>query len=173
MQSSRLSKRAAVGTAVVVGVLIAFAEIVGVAQRGNAVSPVVGVWRVVELTGPDGKKNTNPQPSVRIFTPRYYSIVEVEAETPRPELPPTGKRTDKQVADAFGPFRANAGTYEVKGSEISYKRIAAKEPAVMRAGNTATDTLRVEGKDTLWLTVKTSQDGPVANPTTFKLTRLE
>jgi hypothetical protein len=58
------------------GVLIGITQIVGFAQRGGSNSAVIGVWRVSEetTTGPNGRKNTNPQPSVRIFTQRYYSI---------------------------------------------------------------------------------------------------
>ena len=51
--------------------------------------------------------------------------------------------------------------------------IAAKNPAEMRAGNFLTFTFRLEGPDTLWLTTKTDENGPLANPTTVKLTRLE
>jgi hypothetical protein len=160
---------------VLVGVLIAIAQIVSFAQRGSSNAAVIGVWRVSEVTttGPNGRKTTNPQPGVRIFTQRYYSIDEVTSDAPRPELPPQGKATDKQVADAFGPFTGQAGTYEIKGNELTTKRIAAKNPGTMKAGTFTTVTFRMEGKDTLWLTAKTDQNGPIANPTTTKLTRLE
>jgi len=156
-------------------VLIGVVQIVGSAQRGGSNSAVIGVWRVSELTvtGPNARKVTNPQPSVVIFTQRYFSIDEVTSNAPRPELPPSDKRTDKQIADAFGPFIAQAGTYEIKGNEITYKRIAAKNPATMRSGDFIVDTFKMEGKNTLWVTSKTNQNEPVANPPTRKLTRLE
>jgi hypothetical protein len=157
-------------------VLIGVVQLLASAQGGVSNSAVVGVWRVSEVTttGPNGRKITNPQPSVRIFTERYFSVTDVTSDTPRAELPlPAEKRTDKQIADAYGPFSANAGTYEIKGNEITFKRIAAKNPAVMRSGNFATSTFRLEGKDTLWLTGNANDAGPVANPQTVKLTRLE
>ena len=169
------TKRTVTAVVIFVGVVVGIAEIVGFAQRGSSNSAVIGVLRVAEetTTGPNGRKNTNPQPSVRIFTQRYYSIDEVTSDAPRPELPPQGKATDKQVAEAFGPFTGQAGTYEIKGNELTTKRIAAKNPGTMRSGTFTTVTFRMEGKDTLWTTTKADQDGPIKNPTTTKLTRLE
>src|SRR5215467_2745870 len=92
----------------VAGVVIAIAEIVGHAQRGNSNSGIIGVWRVSEITGPNHKTLTTPQPGIVIFTPRYYSLNLVTSDGPRPELPPRDKATDKQIAEAFGPFAANA-----------------------------------------------------------------
>jgi hypothetical protein len=178
MQSSRVSKRMAVPAAAIVVFLLSVSQVVGVAQRGTASSPIVGVWRVTErtTTGPNGKKNASPQPGVRIFTAHYYSTNVVTTDAPRPEL--ADNATDKQVADAFGPFTANAGAYEIKGNEILIKTIVAKLPAAMRPGSGETLTFRMEGKDTLWLTQKPGAaalgaDRPVENPTTWKLTRLE
>ena len=141
--------------------------------RGSS-SPVVGVWHIAEraTAGSDSEKNTNPQPGVRIFTQRYYSFTEVTADAPRPDFPAQGS-TDKQRADAWGPFTGQAGTYEIKGNELTTKRIAAKNPSVMKAGSFTTYTFRMEGNDTLWLTEKTSESGPVQTPLTIKLTRLE
>ena len=159
----------------VAAVLIGIVEIVGHAQRGNSNSGVIGVWRVSEITfiGPDTRTVTKPEPGIVIVTPHYYSRNLVISDAPRPELPPPDKRTDKQIADAFGPFIANAGTYEIRGNEFTTRRIAAKNPAEMRAGNFLTFTFRLEGRDTLWLTSKTDEHGPLTNPTAVKLTRLE
>lgn len=115
---------------------------------------------------------TNPQPSIVIFTPRYYSIESVDTVAPRPELPLQGA-TDKQRVDAFGPFTANAGTYAIKGNELTRTVIVAKNPRVMNNGNFQVDTFKMEGKNTLWLTGKADSRGPDANPTTVKLARLE
>jgi hypothetical protein len=159
----------------IAGVLIGIAEIVGHAQRGNSSSGVIGVWRVSEITfiGPNERTVTKPQPGIVIITPHYYSRNFVISDAPRPELAPPDSLTDKQIADAFGPFIVNAGTYEIKGNEFTTKRITAKNPAEMRAGNFLRFTFRLEGRDTLWLTSKTDENGPLANPTSVKLTRLE
>jgi hypothetical protein len=67
------AKRTVTTLVIFVGVVVGIAEIVGLAQRGSSNSSVIGVWRVSEetTTGPNGQRNTNPQPSVRIFTQRY------------------------------------------------------------------------------------------------------
>ena len=154
---------------------IALASSVAViARQGNSPS-IVGVWRVSEVTftGPNARKLTNPQPGLRIFTQRHYSINEVTAEKPRPELPDApAQGTDKQLAEAFGPFTGQAGTYEIRGNEITTRPIAAKSPNTMRPRNFATSTIAVDGK-TLTITGKSSPAGPIANPTTIRLTRVE
>lgn len=143
------------------------------AQRGSSPS-IVGVWRLSEvtITGPNARKITSPQPGLRIFTQRHYSLSEVTSDKPRPELPPQGKATDKQIADAFGPFTGQAGTYEIKGNEITTRPIAAKSPNAMQAGSFTTSTFTLEGS-TLTMTTKANAAGPIANPTTFRLTRAE
>lgn len=159
----------------IAGVVIGMTGIVGHAQLGNSNSSVIGVWRVTEITfkGPNERTVTQPQPGIVIVTPRYYSRNIVTSDAPRPELPSPDKLTDKQIADAFGPFIANAGTYEIRGDELTTKRITAKNPAEMRDGNFLTFTFRLEGRDTLWLTSKMDENGPLANPTAVKLNRLE
>jgi hypothetical protein len=172
MQILCVSPRAAFSAAAVVGILVGVGQIAGVAQRGNAASPVIGVWRVVEITttGPNAKKNTSPQPSVVIYTARYYSVNVVTADAPRPVV---SEPTDKQIAEFYHNFLGNAGTYEINGNELTYRRIVAKSPSAMKAGNFSTYTFRIEGKDTLWVTAKSDEDGPVQNPETVKLTRIE
>jgi hypothetical protein len=147
------------------------AQMLGVAQSVGTNSPFIGVWRVSEVTM-NGRRITNLQPNVTIFTQRYYSIDNVVSDAPRPELPSEGA-SDKQIADAFRLFMGQAGTYEIKGNDITYKPIVAKDPSAMRDGSSAVDTFRMEGKNTLWLTDKADRSGPVANPTTLKLTRVE
>ena len=170
MLTKRLSTAVALaGTVLVVSVVVAL----GAQQRSNSTPSIVGVWKLSETTttGPNAKKVTSPQPGLRIYTRQHYSLTTVTSDKPRPELPEKGA-TDKQLADAFGPFAANAGTYEIKGNEITLKPVIAKNPAVMRAGNFLVGTFKLEG-NTLWITSKSNASGPVANPTTEKYTRLE
>jgi hypothetical protein len=152
---------------------IALAATAAVTARQQSPSSIVGVWRVTEVafTGPNARKVTNPQPGLRIFTQRYYSRSEVTSDKPRTELP-QGQASDKQLADAFGPFTGQAGTYEIRGNEITTRPIAAKNPGVMRAGNFDTAIFVVDGK-TLTITTKANAAGPVANPSTWRLTRVE
>jgi hypothetical protein len=156
--------------------LVGITQRVGLAQS-TPTQPFVGVWRLAEIddAGPKAKKNVSPQPGVVIFVPRYYSVNVITSDAARAELPrgELNKLPAKQIIDAFGPFAAEAGTYEVKGNEITYKRITAQNPNAMRAGNYSVDTFRFEGKDTLWLTGKSNQDGPESNPQTVKLMRMQ
>jgi hypothetical protein len=144
-----------------------------IAQKRSATSALVGVWRVSEVTftGPNARTVTNPQPGLIVVTPTYYSAVLITADSPRPDLPQGA--SDKERLDAFGPFAADAGTYDIKGDELTSHVIVAKNPNRMRPGSFETDTLKMEGKNTLWLTPKMRDTGPVNNPTTTKLIRIE
>jgi hypothetical protein len=158
----------------IAGALVAAAVIGVFAQRGNSPS-IVGVWKVSEITttGPNARKIANPQPGLRIFTQRHYSISEVTSDKPRLELPPLGQAaTDKQLSDAFGPFTGQAGTYEIKGNELTTRAAAAKSPNAMRAESFITSTFVLEG-NSLTITTKVNATGPIANPTTTKYTRVE
>ena len=50
--------------------------------------------------------------------------------------------------------------------------VVAKNPNAMHAGNSGSSTFKLEGK-TLVLTQVSTQSGPVANPITLRLTRVE
>ena len=166
------STKAMGAVAVIVMLVVGVMQTIGAAQRGRVVAPLVGVWRQSELTttGLDGRTRVNPhpEPGLLIFTARYYSFNAVTSDGPRPALPvPLTAATDKQLADAFGPFHAVVGTYEIEGNRIMLTRIAAKNPNSMRTGNSEFDTFRLEGTDTLWLTEQRQ------NPVTWRLTRVE
>ena len=161
---------------VIVGVLIASAQLVVVAQGATDRTNQVGVWRLSEVrtTGPNARTITNPQPNILIITPHYSCAAFVTPDAaPRPELPPRDKATDKQLADAFRSFGAYATKREVNGNEITTRRIVDLIPNGMRAGNFQTMTFRFEGRDTMWTTGKATENGAIANPSTNKFTRLE
>ena len=163
----------AVASAGAVLVVVSVVVALGAQQRSGSTPSIVGVWKLSEMTytGPNARKVTSPQPGLAIFTRQHYSITVVESDKPRAELP-AKDATDKQLAEAFDPFIANGGTYEIKGTEITYRSIVAKDPAGMRAGNFFVATFKLEG-NTLWITGKSNASGPVANPLTVKYTRLE
>ena len=156
------------------GIIVSVGHIVGVAQSKSA-SPLMGAWKVAEVTrtGARAGKTTSPQPGLYIFTAGHYAVETVNSDAPRPDLPPAETRTDKQVAEAFGPFTANAGSYEIKGNEVTTHVMVAKNPGTMKDGSFQLVTFRLEGKNTLWLTQKSNSNGPAQNPTTIKLKRIE
>jgi len=127
------------------------------------------VWKITEVTttGPGGRTLTNLQPSILIYTPRYFSVTQIASESPRPDLPPPDKTTDKELADSVRPFAARAGTYEVRGNEITYHPVAAMRPNVLKPGFVFIDTFKFEGNDTLVIVPKAGAAGPVANPSTL------
>jgi hypothetical protein len=138
-------------------------------------TPLQGVWKAIEVitTGPNASTNKSPQPGLIIFTGKYYSIVAVTSDKPRPELPQdVNTATAVQLRDVWTPFVGQSGTYEVKGSEITYHPVAAKNPRTMSSGNFAIDTFKIEG-NTLTLVDKANRNGSIANPGTVKLTRVE
>jgi hypothetical protein len=105
-----------------------------------------GAWRVVEVTGADGKANAKPEPGLYIFTDRHYSIIRVTAaRTAYPEKP-----TDKDKVAAFDPFIANSGTYQVTGTQLMTQPMVAKNPNAM-AGKGFASELRFEGTDTAYI----------------------
>ncbi|GAC1414784.1 MAG: hypothetical protein NVSMB62_01260 [Acidobacteriaceae bacterium] len=143
----------------------------GIAAAQSPTS-VVGVWKVshVVTTGPTAMTITDPQPSVYIFTKGYYSAVIVRGDKARADL--SEKPTDAELAASAEPLTANAGTYEISGNTLTSHVIVAKSPNYMHAGSMSTWTIKGDGK-TLTMTSATNQSGPVPNPVTVTLTRLE
>jgi hypothetical protein len=89
-------------------------------------------------------------------------------------LPETGAFVDDSlVLQQWGPFAADAGTYQVSGTEVTLRPIVAKNPAAMAQDGRffVTYTYRIEG-NTLSLTQKGNQNGPLA-PVVTKLIRAE
>ena len=73
----------------------------------------------------------------------------------------------------WGPVVDEAGSYETsRGNVLTLHAVVAKNPATMEAGSFTSYVYRLAG-DTLWLTLQRNQRGPVTNPPTIKLTRVE
>jgi hypothetical protein len=137
---------------------------------------IQGVWQAVEVTIPGPTRQTitipEPRPNLTVVTARYYSRVQVEAEGPRPVIADVAKATADELRATWGPFAAEAGTYEVTGNVITMRPIAARNPAAMAPGAFTTWSYRREG-GTLWVTAQRNQNGPIANPVTVKSVRVE
>jgi hypothetical protein len=137
--------------------------------------PLQGVWQVVEVrvTGPTPQTITipEPRPNLTILTARHYSRVEIHAER-RPMLSDATTASADELRAAWGPFVGEAGTYEVSGNVITMRPIAAKNPPAMVPGAFTTWTYKLTG-DTLVVTAKGNQNGPVTNPVTVKALRVE
>jgi hypothetical protein len=142
----------------------------------SAQSSIQGVWRVVEanVTGPGAR--TIPfteRPNLTIFTAQHYSRVEVQADGARPVLADVAKATADELRAVWGPFVAEAGTYELTpGNSITVHPIASKNPAVMGSAVFITYAYTLEG-NSLSLTQQRNQNGAFPNPFTLKLVRVE
>ena len=133
-----------------------------------------GVWKVTEFSTSVSSASTittTAQPGIFIFTKKNYSIMFVSSDGPRPDLP-LQNPTDAQKTAAWGPFSANSGSYEIKGTTLTTHPVVAKHPAVMKPGAFVTYDFKIQG-NTLLLTPKESNTVPGGNPPTFKLVRLE
>jgi hypothetical protein len=145
------------------------------AVSASAKTKVEGAWRVTEVqrTGPNAGTNSKPQPGLYLFTGKHYSIITVNSDQPRPDAPAdASKATAAELNAVWGPFTANSGTYEISGDTLTIHQMVAKNPGVMRSGSFTTYSMKLQG-NTLTLTQTKNQNGPVNNPTTTKLTRVE
>jgi hypothetical protein len=133
-----------------------------------------GVWKVTEFSTSVSSVSTittTAQPGIFIFTKKHYSIMFISSDKPRPELP-LQNPTDAQKSTAWGPFSANSGPYEIKGTTLTTHPVVAKNPAVMKPGAFVTYDFKIQ-ENTLLLTPRESNTVPGGNPPTFKLARLE
>jgi hypothetical protein len=147
------------------------------ATAGRDTLPSIqGAWQAVELTLPGPTPRTirvpEPRPNLTVITAKFYSRVQVEAAGPRTPIADVAKATAEELRATWGPLGAEAGTYEVTGTVITMRPIAAKNPAAMAPGAFTTWSYRLDG-NTLWVTAERNQNGPIANPVTIKSVRVE
>ena len=99
--------------------LIAGISVTPFAQEPKAA--LQGVWRTVEVVVPGAPARTfKPDATLAIFHGRHYSRVEVHAEQPRPLLADQASASADQLRAVWGPFVAEAGTFEVSGNNIDH-----------------------------------------------------
>ena len=154
----------------------AFVSVTTFAQsKPQGAMKLQGVWRVTEVTftGPNARTVKNPQPGLVILTAKHFSFVLDTAETgARPALPggDAAKATADQLRATWGPFNAISGTYEVRGGEMTMRNIVTKASGATGTFNVF--SIKQEGNTVTTVTIRTDA-GPVANPATYKWTRME
>jgi hypothetical protein len=150
--------------------------IAGTILRSTAIAApaaVEGVWRTAEVVVENPTPQTyKPGATLAMFHGRHYSRVEVHAEGPRPVLKDPAAASAGELRAAWGPFVAEAGTFELSGNEITMQALVAKNPAAMITGATSVYTYQRNG-ETLMLTQVRTSSGPSAVPVTIKLVRVE
>ena len=133
---------------------------------------IQGVWKLNEQTT-QGKTKIMSQPSMYVFTKKHYSVIYVSSETPRAEIADLSKLTADELRATFvNNFVANAGTYEFKNGKLTMHPMVAKNPGFMGPSRWARSAVTIDG-NALTLVSEETDQGPAANPTTSKLTRIE
>lgn len=150
--------------------------IAGTALQLTAAAPRAafeGVWRTVEVVvqGPTHQV-FGPGATLAVFHGRHYSRVEVHADRARPMLVDPAAASADELRAVWGPFVAEAGTFDLSGNVVTMQALVAKNPAAMMNGATSAYTYERSG-DTLTLTQVRTHAGPVPAPVTVKLVRVE
>ena len=136
---------------------------------------IEGVWALTEITttGQNGSTRQMSQPSMYLFTKKHYSIIYVSSDVPRSATADSSKMTAEELRNIFvDSFIANAGTYELKAGKLTVRPMVAKSPGYMQPGVYTTQSVKIDGT-MMTLVSDSSNTGPSANPTTYKLRRVE
>ena len=164
-------------------VIVAAIALINLSLVAQSKPSIQGVWRPVEVTITDpGTQpgqlskgtHTNLQPALLIFTAKHYSTITDTAATARPTtgFKVAGKPTADEMQAQWGPFAANAGTYELVGSTLTRRAIVAKNPANQHQKVVTRSTIKLDGNN-LWITTTENVTGKIANPSTIKYVRVE
>ena len=173
--------------------LVAFA----LPMAGQSKPSIQGIWRFVELTVPASMAGaagdvggdaasrrdrfgafptgtySNLRPGLAIYTAGHYSRTTDTAAQPRPTTDKiSGKSTFDELLERWGPFVANAGTYELSSTALTLRAIVAKEPRAQADKNFTRLAVRLDGNN-LWLTPIENDAGQIRNPVTSKYVRVE
>ena len=135
---------------------------------------VRGVWRIEAFTHFTDPTNTQPQPSLYLFTAKHYAMLRVTSDTPRvaPVDPNVASAAELLAMWGNNGFIANGGTYELSGGRLVIRPVVAKDPHVMSADVFIEYAVTFEG-DALVLAELRDNKGPAPYPTTFRLRRIE
>jgi len=133
-----------------------------------------GAWRAIEvtMTGPSARTITNLRPTLTVMSAKHYARVEDQSEGPRPILADISKASADELRATWGPFVGEAGTYELTGEALTMRPMVAKNPAAMATGTFIIYSCKFDG-NFITLTQQRNQAGPIANPWTIKLVRVE
>ena len=156
----------------VVGAMLLVATIAVLSADGSR-PDFEGVWRTAEVIVPGPSPQTfKPVATLAIFHGRHYSRVEVHSEGARAALKDPASASADELRAVWGPFVAEAGTFDLSGNVLTMQALVAKNPAAMMHGAFTTWSFKLSG-DTLLVTAEANQNGPISNPVTLKAVRVE
>ena len=139
-----------------------------------AAQSVAGAWRLDEIkpAGAEAKAIKFTNPNSYLFTKGHWSTIRIEGDKPRSTERWT-KMTPDQVIDTYvKQFTASGGTYEMKGDTLTMRTTIAKNPNIMTRGDWISYNVKIDGR-TMTLTATATNEGPIRNPVTMTLTRLD
>jgi hypothetical protein len=119
-----------------------------VAPAQQKSTSLTGAWQVtkVQMTGPNARTITNPQPGLYLFTGKYFSLMMVMGDHPRPihpTLPEVPKASAQEILAVYGPYVANTGTYEIQGDTLIMHPMVSKNPELM--GGSVIYSFQIQG----------------------------
>jgi hypothetical protein len=123
---------------------------VAFAQAAPTAKSFEGVWKITKVVDAGGT-DTNPQPSLQIFSRGYFSVIRINgsgARQPSPAPKDPSQLTDEEKIARYAewaPYGASAGTYEVRGNTLITHAIIAKNVEAMTVGATEEATFKFEG----------------------------
>ena len=144
-----------------------------VSTLGQSKRSLEGAWQAVQVThGGPQPVTFKPGPNLTIFSAKHYSRIDVQTDRPRPVLANPSSATADELRRSWGPLVAEGGGYECSDDLITLHPTVAKNPAAMEPDVSIVYQYKLEGNE-LTLTAQRDRTGPVANPLTVKLVRLE
>jgi len=141
---------------------------------------LTGAWQVakVQMTGPKAQTITDPQPGLYLFTGKYFSIMMVMGDHPRPihpTLTEVPKASAQEILAVYGPYVANIGTYEINGDALIMHPMVSKNPELM--GGSVTYSFEIQRNSLTLKMVKmvmgASVPPPPVPPAIWTLSRVE
>ena len=100
-----------------------------VVPTAQAVEVVEGVWRISTIARDSVQEpNRDPQPSLLVFTAGHYSMVWTPTDEAMRAYAERWSPTDDEKIKRHSEVVVNAGTYEIKGSQIKTFPLVARDP---------------------------------------------
>lgn len=141
-----------------------------------APSALEGAWRMMSRSWTIGDSTLYPtahyaQPGLLIISGKYYSLMYVFTDTPRPLFPTDRDPSDAELARAFNTFYASGGRVERTDTTLTIYTDVAKGPNAMATPSAITQRWRISS-DTLWLEKDqlSSADPALARPVVRRTT---
>ena len=143
-------------TALLLGLCV-FA-LIATTVHGQMKNPLMGAWKVTEITNPNSPPITSPQAGLYLFTEKHYSAVRLNGEKPLPSYPSNDKATNAEKVEVFNILYMNTGSYTVSGNKLTLSPMVAESAFAMAPGRTLQYEFTMDGKS---LTFVQKPAGPV------------